>query len=138
MERTSYKKPRKVNPVSVIVVTVVLAVLYSLVQFGPPYWRKWKVKGILSESANRIYPRRRHQEESLNPFLDEVKGETEEQIFGAGVEDPELEVFIEVDEVEITVSAQYKERINHPLIGKATVLNFNPQNVLDCTRRDED
>ena len=52
MVGTSYKRPSKINVVSVLVILVLLAGLYSLIQFGPPYWRKWKVKEILSSSAS--------------------------------------------------------------------------------------
>jgi hypothetical protein len=126
MVGTSYKRPSKINAVSVLVAVVLLAGLYSLIQFGPPYWRKWKVKEILSSSASQAFKRRRHPDEEI---LQKIKDDTVREIHAAGVDDPSVRVTIDINEQQATVAAEYHERINHPLVKKTTMLTFRPHST---------
>jgi hypothetical protein len=132
--RQSYKKPRKLNFVSVLVILILLSLFYVLIQFGPPYWRKWKAKEALSESASKVYGKRYVSDEAAAPFLEQVQQQTMAKLRDFGIEDPDLKVNVIKDSEEITVEAEYMERIKHPLIGKYTNLRFRPFHTLEVDR----
>ena len=120
----SYTKPRKFNFVTLILLLAALSLAYTFFQFGPPYYRKWKVKGVLSESANMVYPKRFV---AAGEWLDTIHQSTVDRLRNdVGIEDKGLTVRIHRDSATITVGADYKERINHPLIKKTTVMIFRP------------
>jgi len=122
---SSYKQPRKLNFVSMLFLLAGLAGVYSLIQFGPPYWRKWKVKEVLSEAANKVYPKRMNTD---GEFVRQTEKVTVREIRAAGVEDPGLRVEIRLEpRVRITALAEYDEVIRHPLVGKSTTLHFRPR-----------
>jgi hypothetical protein len=132
---TDYKKPRKLNFVSFLLFLVALALIYLAVQFGPPYWRKWQVKGVLAESANAIYPKRFLAGDTAYGFMSKVQQDTIKRLRNeCGIEDKGLTVSVHKDRVNITVGADYRERINHPFVGQSTVLHFRPYSQLAITR----
>lgn len=130
----SYKKPRKLNFVSILVILVLFSIVYSVIQFGPPYWRKWKSKEILSECTSKIYVKRFVPTDTLSPFLEKVQQEAMKKLRSIGIEDPGLKVNLHKDDEEIMAEAEYVERIKHPLIGKYTNLRFRPFNVVEIDR----
>lgn len=123
MAGTSYKRPSKINVVSILITLILLSGLYALIQFGPPYWRKWKVKEVLSSSASQAFKLRRQPSEEV---LSKIKEDTAQKIRAAGVDDPSVRVIIDVNEQQATVRAEYREQINHPLVKKTTTLTFRP------------
>jgi hypothetical protein len=132
----AYKQPRKINWVSFLFILVGIGLIYGLVQFGPPYYRKWKVKGVLAESANKLFPRRRQVKTGIaEEFLEKVKQDTRKAIREIGVEDPSIKVNVTVEDKEVSVSVDYTERINHPFVTKDTVLHFRPSNSVQAGAR---
>jgi len=126
-----YKQPRKLNPVSLFFFLLGFVAIYGLIQFGPPYWRKWSIKEVLADAANRIYPRRFN---ATDDFISQVERETTKKIRAAGVQDPSLRVEISVAKgVRITAAADYREVIRHPLVNKTTTLVFRPQESVSIT-----
>ncbi len=121
-----YKQPKKLNFVSLFFLLLGLVASYGVIKVSPPYYRKWKANGILSESANKVYPKRFLSGDGESEFFNELRQETEKQLRAIGIEDPRLQVSISKTSTEIEVRAEYEERIQHPFIGKSTVLNFRP------------
>lgn len=123
-----YKQPRKFNVVSFLLIVAAIAIVYCLFQFGPPYWRKWKVKEVLSNNAARLYPKRMLiVAGTAAALVEETRKRTADDLRSAGVKDPGLRVNISVANGEIVVSADYRERIRHPFVGKTTTLRFHPR-----------
>jgi hypothetical protein len=129
-----YDKPRRVNAVSVIIFLVLAAAAYAGVQFGPAYYRKWKASGILSEAANRVYPKRMLAADLAADFIEKVRGETAARLREIGIADPGMRVLIDVKPTAIGVSAEYVEIIKHPFVGKITTLSFAPRFDLDASK----
>ena len=121
-----YKQPKRVNFVSFFLMLLGLGLSYSVFKFGPPYYRKWKTQTILSESAVRVYPKRFLSGDGESEFFNKLRQETEKQLREVGIEDPRLQVSISKTSQEIEARAEYEERIQHPFIGKSTVLHFRP------------
>lgn len=124
---TSYKKPRKFNFVSFLMILAAIAVAYVAFQFIPPYYRKWKVKGLLAESVNAMYRRRFITGHAETEYLSQVQNKALNRLRNeGGIQDTALTVRAYKDKNTATVSADYRERITHPFVGKTTVLHFRP------------
>jgi hypothetical protein len=124
---TTYKKPRKFNFVSFLLILMAIALAYVAFQFIPPYYRKWKVKGLLADAANGIYRRRFVTGPAETEYLSQVQTKALNRLRNeGGIEDTALTVRAYKDKNTATVSADYRERITHPFVGKTTVLRFRP------------
>jgi len=124
-----YKKPGKINAVSFIVFICLAGAAYAAVQFTPAYYRKWKAKGILSECGAKLYPRRNNLDTPAGmDFIQEVEDKAAAELQALGIKDTGLYVKITVSGKSVTSSAVYQEVINHPFVGKRTILRFNPTN----------
>ena len=121
-----YKQPSRINAVSILVIGALVAAAYGALMFGPAYWRKYKVKEILDQSAHAMYPRRRGGGDDQAQFRDQLRDRTIAQIRAAGVADKDIRVNVAVLSDRIRVEADYNEIISHPLVGKQTVLHFAP------------
>ena len=130
----SYSKPRKLNIVSFLLLLAVIGGAYSAYQFGPIYYRKWQIKGILSEGANRIYPKRRLQGADAQDFYNQLRQELIDRIRAEGVKDTDITISFTQTEKEIGVQAMYKEVVVHPFVNKITTLYFRPYNSIDLTK----
>ena len=123
----NYKQPRKFNPVSAVILAVLLALVYGAVQFGPSYWRKWKVKEIVDGIANKCVSIALWTPERMAA----LRTKSLAKIKAAGIKDPALRLSIESPgRNKCTVSAEYVETIIHPLVGQTTKLTFRPFIVL--------
>lgn len=124
---TAYKKPRKFNFVTFLLLLLAIAMAYVAFQFIPPYYRKWKVKGLLADSVNSMYRRRFITGPAEAEYLSEVQTKALDRLRNeGGIEDKALTVRAYKDKKTATVAADYRERIAHPFVGKTTVLHFRP------------
>jgi len=123
-QHLNYTKPRKFNFVSFLFILIAAALVYGVIQYGPPYYRKWKAGTVVTEAANKVFPKR-HGDGDVE-FFDLTKKEVESQLRELGVQDPGLRIFIEHNANEVTVRAEYIERIKHPFISKISEISFSP------------
>ncbi len=130
-----YKAPRKFNFVSILIYLAIASGLYAAVQFSPVYYRKWQAKSVLSEAAARAYGKRVFHQDNIgdderNEKLQKILDWTEGRMRALGIKDANLGVEIVDGSSTVTAKASYTERINHPLVGKTTVLYFRPWNAV--------
>ncbi len=130
-----YKKPRKLNFVSFLLAVAALAAGYSGFQFGPHYYHKWKAKGILSDAANRAYPKRMKEGWELHEFLTALQTKTEKRLKDVGIEDPKLDVKITMGQKDIVAKASYVVIVKHPFVDKKTTLYFRPTVAISKSAR---
>lgn len=129
---TRYNKPSGINPVSILFLLILGAIGYGAIKFGPAYYRKFQVKGVLENCVSKFYPKR-HMEPSLaDQFVEELKESAVNEIHTRiGVEDAGLQVRLERTPQTLTATAIYDEIIRHPFGIQPTKLHFEPQIVGD-------
>jgi hypothetical protein len=132
--RQRYSQPRKINFVSILVWLFLGALVYSGVQFGPPYYRSFKAKEVLSEAAASIYPKRMLTGSDEIELLAQVEQRAASKMKEIGVLDPGLRVIARKTSSEITVEAHYGELVKHPFITRTTRLGFDPSVTLPITK----
>ena len=127
-----YKSPRKLNFISGIVLLALLAGVYSVVRFGPVYYRKWQAKSVLSEAASKAVSKRVFNERvgGGQEQIAEIVTWAEDRLRKLGVGDATLAVTISDKGDAIEAQAQYTERIKHPFVKKITTLYFRPSKLV--------
>jgi hypothetical protein len=132
MERIKYQKPSRINLVSVLLLLCLLAAGYALYQFGPPYYRRWKATTVLSETVNKIYPKRGATGQTESELYDGLRKEVEQKLRDLGIPS-ELKIEFRKDKVEIAGTLEYTETVNHWFVNKSTVLRFYLQHSMSAT-----
>jgi hypothetical protein len=118
------KGPRRINPVSVLVVLAIAAAIYVAVKFIPVYLKNSKVDTILDEA--------RHEASQLDPFAedrftgttkaDDLADRVRDEILALGdIPEEACEVYFS-DDLR-TLHADYTVVVRHPF-GKTTELDF--------------
>lgn len=120
----NYKQPSKLNVVSIFLLLLLATVVYVAIQYGPPYWRTYKVKEILDQVATKC----RGNRVPTDDKLDKLEQDAEARILDeAGVADNNVRVQINIGGQEVTVSATYTEQVKHWLVKKVSTLHFKPE-----------
>jgi hypothetical protein len=92
--------------------------LYCAFQFGLPYYRNWKVSGVLADTkreAGRFIPG------TGDPREPSVMGKLRQQVVDIGIEDSGLDIYFGAD--NLTLHVDYTVVITHP-IGDPTIWVF--------------
>ncbi len=132
MERVRYEKPSRINAVSILLFLALLAGAYALILFGPPYYRRYKASGILSESVNKIYPRRMATGTQEMELFSELTKETEQKLRDLGIKS-EFKIQFRKDRSEIGGTLEYIETVQHWFVGKTTTLRFTVDQSMSAT-----
>ncbi len=124
MQSQRYKKPSKVNIVSIVLILGLLAGAYYVIQWGPHYYRKWKAQGVISELTNKLYSKRFVGGDAESQLFADLKREAETRLAELGIREANLQVTMSKTQHEANVSATYMQTIKHWFVDKTTVLTF--------------
>jgi hypothetical protein len=105
-----YKRPRRINPVSVTLVLLLALAGYLTVQYLPPYLQQHEVYRVLEEHGSMLVRRKIHYQDHPDQ-LELFRRQMEAEIRKIGVMDPQLETWIEVDHDEVRLGAFYTETV---------------------------
>ena len=124
-EPVLWKRPRKLNGVTITLIVLAIAGGYWLWRFFPVYFDGWTVDHILKETAAAVYRANRLREPERTDTLKELVDKAKSDIIRkANVTDPDLRVDLEIEAEKATVSAEYKAIVTHPSTSKTTTLHF--------------
>jgi hypothetical protein len=130
------KGPRKINPVSVLIVAGLVFAVYASVRFLPPYWTSWQVKEKLRDACAAMYQMRNYDASIKTAELQKLQDKVLGDIKQLGVEDPEASVELDDSDPAWAIArADYRVTVTHPM-GKPTVMHFTPEAKLDMTPSD--
>lgn len=125
----NYKKPRSINPVSILMLLLVVGGVYASLRFGPVYWNRWKVDQILAEGAVQAT-----NIATLNPTAqrsrdEQIVAEVVARIGERGITTDALdadgnELTVYFDEDYAKLVADWTVVVKHP-VGKPTTLHFH-------------
>jgi hypothetical protein len=105
-----YKRPRKINPVSVTLVAMLGLLVYLTYQYLPPYLQQHEVYRVLEEHGSMLAHRKSRYKE--NPQArEELRRKMEGELRRIGVMDAGLETWVEVEEGQAWLGAAYSETI---------------------------
>jgi hypothetical protein len=119
-----YDQPRGFNVVSALFLLAGMAAIYGAVQWGPPHYRRWKAQGVVSETVNKMYPKRSLTGEAESAFQEELRQEIEGRLHELGIKDTPIQTSFTRTEGEIVGTVTYTEHIRHPLVNRVTEVRF--------------
>lgn len=121
----NYKKPRKINLVSTVLILIAVGGAYSAWKFGPIYWKKYKVEEVLGSAKSaaegtridRLNPAGQSKEE------DRIVEVATNHIIELGITPEEHGLQVYFTEGYRSINADYTVIVQHPF-GKSTKLDF--------------
>ncbi|MEM6296124.1 MAG: hypothetical protein AAGA54_32935 [Myxococcota bacterium] len=112
-QAVKYKKPRRINIVSVVLVSIIALLVYLGWQFFPLFMQKQEAYRVLEETGSAFSGRRGFYVESRDE-TEALRRRMENDLRRAGVQDPDLETWIEFEEGEASFGAVYSIFIEWP------------------------
>jgi hypothetical protein len=130
-----YGQPRRLNALTGFMILCGLGAGYWLWRFFPAYFDGWTVDHILRETASATYKLSRigepERSKQLKILLDKARADIIKQ---GNVTDPELTVNLDLDAVNVVVSAEYTVPVTHPWVNKTTILHFRKLETADVKK----
>lgn len=108
-----YKKPRRINAVSVTLVLLLLVGGYALYQWFPLYMMRHEAYRVLQETGSKLAGRAVYYEEDTNA-REELRKDMQRQLVNVGIDDPAIETWIEIEGKEVRLGVVYSAWIEWP------------------------
>jgi len=109
-----YKRPRKFNVVTVVLITLAVLIAYLLSQYVPIYFRKQEAYRVLDETSSQ-FSGKKNRYLASNPHLLQLQGKMKNDLILVGITDPAMEHWIEVDNKStVRFGCIYSEIITWP------------------------
>lgn len=109
-----YKRPRKINFVSVSIVAVLAFAAYMLSQYLPLYLRKQEAYRVLDETSSQ-FAGQKNRYLASEPHLLQLQQRMGNDLRLVGIDDPEMEHWIEVDNKStVRFGVIYSETVTWP------------------------
>lgn len=108
-----YKKPRRINAVSITVVALLLLAGYALFQYAPMFFMRHEAYRVLEETGSEMSHRTAHYSQDKRE-LENLRRRMQSKIKGLGVEDPDLETWIEIEGKEVRLGVVYSAWFEWP------------------------
>ncbi|TPV92873.1 MAG: hypothetical protein B7733_23555 [Myxococcales bacterium FL481] len=114
VKTVKYKRPRKINPVSVSLAVAAAIVAYLTYQYLPVQLRKSEARRVLDETSSTFAGSKKRYLASPD-HIETLRREMHTELYRLGLTDPEMETWIEVDsEQVIQFGVAYAELIEWP------------------------
>lgn len=108
-----YKKPRRINVVSVTLVVVLSLLAYAGYQWFPLYMTRNEAYRVLQETSSKLAGRAGYYEQDAGA-REELRKAMQRELTRVGVEDPKLETWIEIEGKEVRLGVVYSTWIEWP------------------------
>lgn len=109
-----YKKPRRINVVSVTLVLLLVLAGYAAWQWAPLYFKRQEAYRILQETGSKMAGRAGFYEQDADARED-LRRTMQRQLVDVGIEDPKIETWIEIEGKELRLGVVYSAFIEWPL-----------------------
>jgi hypothetical protein len=131
VESVKYKKPRKINIVVIAILAVLVSSIYVLWLYLPQYFRKSEVMRVLDETSSS-FTGKSSRMLADHKLVDQMVSDMRNEIFELGVNDPNAEYWIEIDDDnQIRFGVLYSDWIKLPFTEAKEVVN---ELEMLCTR----
>ena len=129
--RIKYKKPRKINPVSVTIVAILAFIVYVIAKTGPIFLTQMETQRVIKGVGVKFQGSRSRymaNKPSLNMLRDNLLKDT----FGVGVEGRETtEHWIDVSDKDgVLIGVHYEQRFEWPFEMRETTIIEVDQEIL--------
>lgn len=109
-----YKKPRRINVVSVTLALLLALAGYAAWQWAPLYFKRHEAYRILQETGSKIAGRASFYEQDPKARED-LRRTMQRQLVEVGIDDPKIETWLEIEGKELRLGVVYSAFIEWPL-----------------------
>jgi len=112
-QAVKYKKPRRLNSVSIVLALITALGIYLGYQYLPLFLQKQEAYRVLEETGSAFAGRRPYYVKDAKA-RENLRRRMQADLLRVGINDPDLETWIELDENEMTFGAIYSIFIEWP------------------------
>lgn len=109
-----YKKPRRINVVSVTLLLLVALAGYAAWQWAPLYFKRHEAHRVLQETGSKIAGRASYYRQDAEA-VEDLRKVMQRQLVELGIDDPAIETWIELEGAELRLGVVYSGWIEWPL-----------------------
>lgn len=109
-----YKKPRRINAVSVTIVLLLALAGYAAYQWLPLYFKRHEAYRVLQETGSKLAGRAGFYEQDTQARED-MRKTMQRQLVEVGIDDPKIETWIELEGKEARLGVVYSAWMEWPL-----------------------
>jgi hypothetical protein len=135
-QKVQYKKPRRLNVVSVSMALVVGVLVYTLVGLWPLITLRSTVKNELSGALPVLWKLNLLPEGRAKPEVVKLRKSITEKLRQTGVKDDKLELVVDRDKKRVALEARYAAAATLPWSQRKVTLTFSPRVETDAGRVD--
>jgi hypothetical protein len=135
-QKVEYKKPRRLNAVSISLAVVVGAMVYTFVALWPVITLRSNVKSELSEALPHLWKLNLLPEGRARAEVVKLKKIITDQLRKTGIKDDKLELVVNRDKQRVALEARYAAAATFPWSQRKWVLHFSPRVETDAARVD--
>lgn len=108
-----YKKPRRINVVSVTLALIVLMVGYVAWQWLPLYFKRHEAYRMLQETGSKLAGRAGYYEQDTQARED-MRRAMQRSLIEVGIDDPKIETWIEIEGKQARLGVVYSAWMEWP------------------------
>ena len=129
--RVKYKKPRKINPVSVTVVSIIAFIFYALAKTTPIFMTQMETQRVLKGIGVKLQSRRSRYLASPES-LDQLRNDLSKDAFAVGVEGKDTtEHWIDISDTKaVLIGLHYEQRFEWPFEMRETTIIEVDQEIM--------
>jgi N-acetylmuramoyl-L-alanine amidase len=131
---TKYRKPRRINTVSVGLLLLFGLGIYVIVCTWPVYSLSSRAKGVLLDAIPMFYRANLRSEDVASAMIRDLKKSVPLHLRKAGVRDANLEVVFTRSAKEVSIEAHFVATALFPVINKTFEFHLSPRAVTDAAR----
>jgi hypothetical protein len=108
-----YKKPRRINAVSITLVLVLLLGAYAMYQWLPVYFMRQEAYRVLQETGSKLAGRAAYYRQNTDE-REALRRTMQRELIALGIDDPAIETWIELEGKEVRLGVVYSAWIEWP------------------------
>jgi hypothetical protein len=132
--QVEYRRPRRINGVSVSLVVVLAAAAYTLYSLWPVFTLRAAVKNELADALPQLWRLNLRPSDDAGPELVSLKQAVLSRIRGAGVKDKKLELVVQRGKEKVAIEAHFTATAVFPVWDKRVPVSCSPRVETDAAR----
>ena len=133
---TEYRKPAKINVVSVTLLLIVGAIAYVIYSVWPVVTLRLRVKSELEDVLPNLYRVNLRPDDYARVEIARMKKELTAKLPKIGVKDKNLELVFERGKKRVAIEARFSTTVTFPVLNKTRTFQLSPRAETDAARVD--
>lgn len=134
--RTEYKKPGKVNAVSISLLVIVGIIAYVVYSLWPVVTLRLRVKAELEDILPNFYRVNLRPDDFARVEILRMKKELLAKLPTLGVKDKQVEVVFDRGKKRVGIEARFSTTVTFPVLNKTKTFHLAPRAETDAARVD--